>query len=65
MSIQAQVLNLLIDLQQPYQATYVFLSHSQAVVRHRGQVPGDALLAFEEDLLATFALGPYRWQLCR
>ena len=33
-SIQAQVLNLLKDLQQQFQLTYIFISHDMAVVKH-------------------------------
>lgn len=33
-SIQAQVLNLFMDLQQQYQTAYVFISHNLSVVRH-------------------------------
>ena len=33
-SIQAQVLNLMMDLQQKYQLTYIFISHDLSVVEH-------------------------------
>jgi oligopeptide/dipeptide ABC transporter ATP-binding protein len=33
-SIQAQIINLLKDLQQQYQMTYVFISHDLSVVKH-------------------------------
>jgi peptide/nickel transport system ATP-binding protein len=33
-SIQAQILNLLLDLQSQYQLTYIFISHAMSVVRY-------------------------------
>ncbi|WP_311971671.1 peptide ABC transporter ATP-binding protein [Pseudomonas baltica] len=63
-SIQAQVLNLFMDLQQQYQTAYVFISHNLAVVRH---VADDVLVMYlgrpaemgpKEDLY-TRPLHPY------
>lgn len=42
-SIQAQVLNLFMDLQQQYRTAYVFISHNLAVVRH---VADDVLVMY-------------------
>ncbi len=33
-SIQAQILNLLLDLQEKYQLTYLFISHAMSVIRY-------------------------------
>ncbi|PVZ12366.1 MULTISPECIES: peptide ABC transporter ATP-binding protein [unclassified Pseudomonas] len=63
-SIQAQVLNLFMDLQAQYQTGYVFISHNLAVVRH---VADDVLVMYlgrpaemgpKEDIYAN-PLHPY------
>jgi dipeptide transport system ATP-binding protein len=63
-SIQAQVLNLFMDLQQEFNTAYVFISHNLAVVRH---VADDVLVMYlgrpaemgpKEDLY-TRPLHPY------
>jgi dipeptide transport system ATP-binding protein len=40
-SIQAQVLNLFMDLQQEFNTAYVFISHNLAVVQHVRRRDGD------------------------
>ena len=42
-SIQAQVLNLFMDLQDEYHTAYVFISHNLSVVRH---VADDVYVSF-------------------
>ena len=42
-SIQAQVLNLFMDLQEEFDTGYVFISHNLAVVRH---VADDVLVMY-------------------
>ncbi|MDH4556577.1 ABC transporter ATP-binding protein [Pseudomonas sp. BN417] len=63
-SIQAQVLNLFMDLQERYNTAYVFISHNLAVVRH---VANDVLVMYlgrpvemgPSELIYTRPLHPY------
>lgn len=63
-SVQAQILNLLLDLQDKYNLTYLFIAHDLAVVRHISDRVGVmylgrlAELAPAADLFAT-PLHPY------
>ena len=63
-SVQAQILNLLLDLQDKYKLTYLFIAHDLAVVRHISDRVGVmylgrlAELAPAKDLFAT-PLHPY------
>ena len=51
-SIQAQVLNLLNDLKQKYNLTYIFISHDLAVVRHMS----DRLIVLKEGAIVEEGL---------
>lgn len=67
-SIQAQVLNLFMDLQQQYRTAYVFISHNLSVVRH---IADEVMVMYlgcivektSRDLLFERSLHPYTQML--
>ena len=67
-SIQAQVLNLFMDLQQQYRTAYVFISHNLSVVRH---IADEVMVMYlgcivektSRDLLFERPLHPYTQRL--
>lgn len=69
-SIQAQIINLLLDLQERYELTYLFISHDLSIVRHLADRVVVMYLgyiveeAFKEDLFSN-PLHPYTQELLR
>lgn len=63
-SIQAQILNLLMDLQKEFQLTYMFVSHDLSVVRHISDTIsvmylGQVVEVCESETLFNHPLHPY------